>query len=151
MQISELIELLERPEVVRLLSREQNSEVEALLHGLKRVHAVDLSALVKATHSIKLPALKPATAPSAAASITDAVDHLKKLKQEVPNWSSPDYPEVRRRVNGVCGAFKKDDVVEVCRGFLGKAQSGKSKTDLLEALAQPMIRQLEIRFMNAGA
>lgn len=150
MQIGDLIALLERPEVVRLLSAAQRDELAALLHGLKRVQGVELEALIRATHTIKLPSTKREAKP-AAATVSEAIEALHQLKQEIPSWKSPDYPEVRRRVNAACGAIRKDDVVEVCRGFLGKSHSGKSKPDLLEALAQPMIRQLEIRFMNAGA
>lgn len=150
MKINELINLLEANKHKSSFSDQDREELEQLIQGLVRIRDVEISELVKATEKVKLPKARPA-AIQVNPSVDKAVERLKSLEIEVRQWTRPDYDSVRRVISEVCKAFRKPEVISIAKQIQGKANGKLSKEALLESLAQPYIRQLEIRFMNVGA
>tara|TARA_R110002096_G_scaffold16106_3_gene54967 strand:- start:2499 stop:2951 length:453 start_codon:yes stop_codon:yes gene_type:complete len=150
MKVEKLIQLLKSNEIAGNLSLQERNELASLIHGLKRVEHLDLATLVKACHTIKLPK-KRAASPRSSATVETSIARLNSLKEEVRKWTSPDYGEVDRVVKAACSSLKKSEVSQVAKATLGKTHSSKTKSDIIEAIARPYLRQLELRFMNAGS
>lgn len=149
MRIQELIALLQQIEHQQG-DVDVGRELAALIHSLQRISEWDLAELVGAIHKLR-PKVEPRRIKLASGAVDEAIARIRRLDLEVRNWPSPDYQQVLRIVSDACRELSKAELAAVVKSIVGKAHAKQSKTELLEMLARPAIRHLEIRFMNDGA
>ncbi|MBU6302000.1 MAG: hypothetical protein KGS60_10630 [Verrucomicrobia bacterium] len=81
----------------------------------------------------------------------EAITNLHRLSEEAKAWPSPDGDRARSRVRQICQGLTKLELTTVSKAFLSKANSGVTKEQLLDLLAQPVVWQLSHRFTNKGS